>query len=386
MKIICRICTFVFLVSCATAWAGEKGGNGGDVIICSDKIELLDSYEARERGMVIRLDGSTVDEKVRNIISRVAKFDYFVAKRLNAFSEEILKDLTRYRESLDTKLENIFFTDNSLRDVDDSLELMIPAGCRKEQLVIQRVAKTEFDIQQRYIIRKALWDMLDVNNQALTVLHESWLRASVEKGAEDSRFARLMNEYTSSTLMDEVDRDAYAGMYKYSSSLNGGLKYGVIINGYIRKDYSNELIKHEYHYSYDVNSILYTEDGFSYLLEKQPYEDLDTGNTYVSTNPQIFKKMGSGFRRGKVHKTHFYNDGTLKRIEYLPQEYTKITCINGEIGSSIHTENYNISELPDGTVVLESAKGFTVIKDNMKYKKVKSVSLDNAGFITKIEN
>jgi hypothetical protein len=81
--------------------------------------------------------------------------------------------------------------DAILSDVDDSFELSIPAGCKKEQLVTQKAPV--FPEDKRYTIAEAIWKNMDLDQRALTVLHESWYRTFIDESATDSRFARYMN-------------------------------------------------------------------------------------------------------------------------------------------------------------------------------------------------
>ena len=86
---------------------------------------------------------------------------------------------------------NVLFTEDVLSDVPDSMEVTIPRGCVKEQLVNQQLPV--FPEDKRYTIAKSIWERMDTDQQALTVLHEAWYRLTLDEGANDSRWARYMN-------------------------------------------------------------------------------------------------------------------------------------------------------------------------------------------------
>lgn len=140
------------LFAAAPAFAGHENGNGGDLVIC-DKIELLDYYEGRTRGLMFDVARPPMPEVghmpfealrwhyVAQFLARVEKFDAPWAETLSGqlrgfFDEALIVDLV-------------------LTDVADSLHLGLPQGCRIEQAAVQRAPL--FPEDKRYVIAKKWW-------------------------------------------------------------------------------------------------------------------------------------------------------------------------------------------------------------------------------------
>ncbi len=212
-----------------SAVAGDKGGNGGDAIVCPDKVILLDYHEMNQRSMVLSLSGSSMDEKVADVIAKITQVDPDRAHLINFYANELLRDIRKYDQGQATT--NINFTDDVLSDVPDSMEVSIPRGCVKEQLVNQR--EPVFPQDRRYTIAKSFWDRMDVEQKTLTVLHESWYRTLLLEGAQDSRVARYLNALFASNevfsfeeYLEKLKFAARLGSYPggevpYSYSLQG---------------------------------------------------------------------------------------------------------------------------------------------------------------------
>ncbi|MGE3760578.1 MAG: hypothetical protein AB7H97_22630, partial [Pseudobdellovibrionaceae bacterium] len=191
--------SFIFSIS---AYGTKEVGNGGDAVVCRDSSqdivssELLDFYEGRVmRGMVFDLDhaGPSYLEKVK-----------FVLNRLKAFAPE---RANKYSTWLNTfPQESQFLKQVELVDVPDSAHIIFPRNCKVEQLVIQRIPERLSD--KRYLINGDLWDLLDENGKAGTVLHELIYREFLELGEVNSISTRYFNALicsTEFTLLSSID-------------------------------------------------------------------------------------------------------------------------------------------------------------------------------------
>lgn len=183
------------------AMGGDKG-NGGDVVICGDLVELLDKKEALKKKMTLNLPEGAIAKKVKTVENRLMKLDPLRGQLFQIYSSELLKDIESYKNG-SNNLHVITFADENLTDIDDSYEYSLPYGCTKEQLVIRR---DKMDIRMydtyktEYIINLRLWDKLDDENKAMTVSHEVLYKiADEELGHTDSRLARHLNGIFSST-------------------------------------------------------------------------------------------------------------------------------------------------------------------------------------------
>jgi hypothetical protein len=162
------------------AFAGEGGtvtGNGGDVVVCGDKVQMLDVYEAEQlRGNKLDLGGPKLSrtQKIELAVRRIHKVDPSRARTLLNASGRFLKEVK-------------FVADVSLRDIDDSNDAFVPKGCKREQIAIQNIRVLDDD--PFYIIDKNLWDKLDEDNKVVLILHEMIFRAS--RGKWSSPLVRL---------------------------------------------------------------------------------------------------------------------------------------------------------------------------------------------------
>jgi hypothetical protein len=180
-----------FLISLAlpTFAANDKGGNGGDAVVCPGKVILLDFHEMKRRNFILDLPGKTLGEKVESSLNRLSRLDPFSAGILRRFAKELVTGIEV--SGLGLPAPTLYFTDDELTDIPDSLEVSLPKDCVKEQLVIQQEPK--FPEDPRYTISKKLWDQLDLDQRALTVLHESWYRLFILQGETNSVATRYMN-------------------------------------------------------------------------------------------------------------------------------------------------------------------------------------------------
>jgi len=193
------------LTASTVALAGDGVGNGGDVLICpkgigKKQIELLDYYEARQkpRSWVIDLGKASLsrDEKVNIIIDRIEKIDPLRAEQYRKWAKEFIDDVD-WRKG------------ETLVDIPDSEHIALPTGCRKDQLVIQS-EPNGITIYKRYTINQDIWDKMDADEQAGTVMHEIVYREMIADGQKNSVRARYYNGLAATTQFESITHDDYA--------------------------------------------------------------------------------------------------------------------------------------------------------------------------------
>lgn len=170
-------------------------GNGGDLVVCRNSqnkitsVELLDYFEARE---------------LRGIVADIASTDQAI-DRLKRLSP---KRAERYRAAIaDFNANALFKSGVELTDVPDSDHDLLPAGCKIEQLAIQR--KPQFPEDKLYLINKDLWDLMSARDQAGLKLHEIIYRDTLDAGKTDSKTARYFNSLISSVDFQQLTGKAY---------------------------------------------------------------------------------------------------------------------------------------------------------------------------------
>jgi len=155
------------------AHAGRIVGNGGDVVVCRGannsilSIELLDFYEARvERGQAIQLDpNKTVEENVAIYMDRLGSYDLYQKQRFQAYYQEFNNEAR-------------FMAGVELVDIPDSDHISFPAGCKVEQIAIQKNPK--YPGERRYSINEDLWNQMTTADRAGLIMHEIIYRDTVE--------------------------------------------------------------------------------------------------------------------------------------------------------------------------------------------------------------
>ncbi len=175
------------------AGGGDRVGNGGDVVVCGDRVELLDLYEARVKGhKPLKLESDTHEEMLNEVIERrIHRLQPLRAKRFRDYGEEFFK-------------ESIILPGIELSDVDDAGLAVIPRGCKLEQIVIQL---SDADIPpggHRYTISQDLWDQLDEFNKMALMLHEVIYREAILNRTGRSMIVRALVGQILRTEMDEA--------------------------------------------------------------------------------------------------------------------------------------------------------------------------------------
>ncbi len=171
---------FLLISQAISNLCAKEGGNGGDVLICGNRVRMLDYAEADFYGEKIRLRLTTLEETVFNTIGRLKQASPRLQKMLESNAKEILSDLKIYYAmagapliDINQKTSHILFTNQDLVDIPDSNHLAIPADCNPKPVQIAIFKKPENQYQKKLLINHLLLDRLDLENTVALVLHES---------------------------------------------------------------------------------------------------------------------------------------------------------------------------------------------------------------------
>jgi len=190
------------------AEGGKEIGNGGDVVVCRDRndlitsVELLDFYEARTLRNVHHDLGSndlSIDEKIQIAINRLHPFSLQLAEKFQTNANKFMSEAS-------------FLPNITLIDIPDSLHLIIPNGCTVEQIIIQKDPIYPEDF--RYIINKDLWDILDNDNKAGLILHEIIYQDSISRAQTNSTQTRYFNAILTSAQFEKFNNKRMAQLFK----------------------------------------------------------------------------------------------------------------------------------------------------------------------------
>jgi hypothetical protein len=205
---------FATLLFSKLSLANERG-NGGDAVVCRDnngsiiKAELLDYYEGRALRKIPNVLADSADpEFIRELTERLTTYEPMVFKKYKFEARLMLTAFLNYRGS-DIKTPGYVFVDREIEDIQDSMELLMPRGCRVEQLVI-RATKT-YPEDPSFIVQGEILKALPERDVMGIVIHELIYGAfAIELGHTDSRAARLFHQRLMSQTIDELSFFSYA--------------------------------------------------------------------------------------------------------------------------------------------------------------------------------
>lgn len=198
------ISLIIFLSSSGAFAGGNVIGNGGDLVICPNRVQkvtLLDFTESLTINQKIEIELGpaelSTDEKIQYFINRLAAHQPQRAQRL----EREVKHLFR----------GMPFVDRSLEDIQDSdhLSIVIPTGCHIRQGAILFTG-TLLPSDPRYLIDRNLYEQMDSLNQAGLILHEVLFREAVGYGHKNSvLLRRLLAHLSSRQFSQRTDKEVY---------------------------------------------------------------------------------------------------------------------------------------------------------------------------------
>jgi hypothetical protein len=153
------ICIVAYSVALNFAWA-NRIGNGGNVVVCKDTIQVLDFYEA---SLSSKFPSDSEKKDYKTIAEDVFKRLKPISKKL---SEQYLNRLNSITQEIDFK-EGV-----ALTDVKDSLYTFKPEdkNCEVQQSAIRK--EESLPNEKRFVIDKKLWDRLDSRNKSALIVHE----------------------------------------------------------------------------------------------------------------------------------------------------------------------------------------------------------------------
>lgn len=199
MKLLMLILAQLFLVLAAAnpAFAGFRRGNGGHILNCNSEAgksyDLLDMYEATHRYHYDLEFAPSGDEfqRAQKIIDRL--------KIINPTRHQMYSQWLASFPS-----ETAFIENMKIVDVADLGVVFIPKNCRVRQMIMQVEPLRPQD--KRYTIDQSLWQRLDINQRAASIVHELIYREaiSLENQHPHSEFVRSLNGFMHSSQMPSV--------------------------------------------------------------------------------------------------------------------------------------------------------------------------------------
>jgi hypothetical protein len=175
----------LLLLASSLATAGNKVGNGGNVLVCKTtellgaKMILLDFYE---NDVVVK---SSLTEAEAIAAEALAKLKTANPKLAAQYAERL--------KSLPPELD--FKKDIELKNIPDSDHLFTPPAkdCDVVQTVIRK--KSVLESEKRFLVRKEIWEALPAAQKAGLLTHEIIYEHLAKLGEENSVKARRVNGF-----------------------------------------------------------------------------------------------------------------------------------------------------------------------------------------------
>lgn len=189
------ICFLLAVCAVQTLQAGDKILNGGNVIVCGNKVELLDYYEARLSGKKLQFDpgAATYSEKINQMFTRWEK--------VAPLRMRLYKGWLNQFES-----EAGIYSGIEIPEIQDTGTVAIPSGCKMIPAAFQRRDEDIFPGEKRYVINKDLWDLMSQDQKAGLVLHEIIYREAIKNGHSTSLPTRYFNGFLATEINPEIEK------------------------------------------------------------------------------------------------------------------------------------------------------------------------------------
>jgi hypothetical protein len=208
MRLICSSVYFYFALvffSDLSVLASNKVGNGGNLVVCENKSQkiqsatLLDFYED-ERSSLARVVSNIKNEFKNKTPEQIAEIQLSKLKVASPkLTDQYLKRLKEFLTEIEYK------DDIVLTPIPDSFHLFKPKNkfCKIEQLAIR---KNVISVgEKRFLINNDLWKKMTSVQQAGLYTHEIIYEHFSKLGEENSIKARKVNRYLYSSNINSKD-------------------------------------------------------------------------------------------------------------------------------------------------------------------------------------
>lgn len=180
---------------------GADGGSGKFLLFKkSGKMtaQLLDIYEAEQRGLVIDLGpNGTLEQKLDYVLNRLAKVAPFRANAYRIWLNELLSSEAEF-------VENVI-----LPIPDDLGATVLPIESEIVQVAIQRNQEDVNLGLKRYVIDRNIFAQLDTTSQAALLFHEVVYREARARGDTTSVRSRFLTGAILSKAVGMISRERF---------------------------------------------------------------------------------------------------------------------------------------------------------------------------------
>lgn len=193
-------------------------GNGGDAVVCPDRIEMLDSIESShtEFPPIFSVESDTVRKKLEELLFRSGEKDLNLKDELTRRSGALLQNVEEFEANgrPEADYSNTRFRDGELPNVSDEGATFIPPGCEVQQLIVR--TPEPLPNQKEYSIRRDLWIQMSDAQKAVAIFHEAVYGYLVDSKVNSSPSARwYVGLASSDQLKKYTDQELYVLMTQF---------------------------------------------------------------------------------------------------------------------------------------------------------------------------
>ncbi len=346
---------FLLLTTSYAMAGGDRVGNGGDVVVCGNKVELLDVYEARVSNHVIyKPVGKDYKQMFQDIIQ----------KHLSNIQPVRSARYLNHQSTFESEAQ--FLPGIELNDVDDAGMVAIPKGCKLKQIVIQLSDDERPAGKPRYTVSLDLWKRLDEFNKAALVLHEIFYREAIEHESSNSMVVRAM---VGEVLSTKLNLDIYLALdADFSNTIEFKMHTWNILekkrpNIQLGKnEFQEDIISFKGHFSSDTSSL----DIYQIIIRLDDGKTLEAGDyiKFVRANTKtdffgsqiVIADRDLDFENGQFKGTKDFNLKVTFISSHLEANFEHVNKLfwlfyseegsnvfNGEFSLTYKNKNWNFS-------------------------------------------
>lgn len=199
-----KLLFFLPLTFSLLATAGDKVGNGGDVIVCPDnKTILLDIYQGSEDWGFSALPRKGMrSEIITDTLKSFSRVDPYIFRKILKRALELDKELFLLEQNTGYRSSILKLTKNELVNISDEGVAELPTHCKIVQAATQ--IQRPFPGEVKFTFQESIWLNLETDVQASLILHEVIYEHMIGTGEFSSRSTRYFTAALHSGYLDTV--------------------------------------------------------------------------------------------------------------------------------------------------------------------------------------
>ncbi|WPU64177.1 hypothetical protein [Peredibacter starrii] len=184
--------------------AGDRVGNGGDVIVCpNSRTVVLDIFQGSvDWGFEPIMREGSRTQIISETLKSFSAVDPVIASKLLDRALEMEKEIMSLEKSPLRRSKLVKFTTNNLINIADEGIAELPPGCEIVQAATQN--QKPFPGEVKFTFQKNIWMSLDTDVQTSLILHEVVYEHMIAMGELSSRSTRYFNSALHANYLQNV--------------------------------------------------------------------------------------------------------------------------------------------------------------------------------------